>query len=301
MKNKLFLLMELPLLASGCKKKEEQALPPVITLKTGASYTGNGSVVEIGRILRFGVKASGHSANLTNFVIKKQWNGTWETMLDTGLNAASLDVDKVFYQGIEDTAAWSFTVMDRNRQTAGVGLTIYKDPDSQFGGILHFSSITMGYQGNTSCGHFLDPVTGTVFMPDSSFSHQNDIEILTYYIVDEDLPSPVFSSPGEYDNFSTEAGQFYPDIISWATRNYTLWDISVDNDPVSVTDFDNAHNDSLLIVSYHDVWGKKKFKWATPGRVIPFLSAKGKKGLVKVIATDYQDTGTIEFAVKIQI
>jgi hypothetical protein len=128
----------------------------------------------------------------------------------------------------------------------------------------------------------------------------NQIDILTYFIVSEGTPSPVLSSPGEMDNASTEAQAYYPYIAGWSPRNYTLWDISVDSSPISAEAFDAAQNDSLLIVSYHDVWGKKKFKWATTGRIIPFLTGSGKKGLLKVVNADEFDSGTIEVAVKIQ-
>jgi hypothetical protein len=65
--------------------------------------------------------------------------------------------------------------------------------------------------------------------------------------------------------------------------------------------FDNAHNDSLLIVSYDDVWGKKKYKWAMPGLFIPFQTAAGKKGIVHVIEADTVPEGSILFALKIQL
>ncbi len=124
--------------------------------------------------------------------------------------------------------------------------------------------------------------------------------MLVYYVVDEDQPSPVFSSPGEMDYYSVEAKEFYPSIINWTTRNYTLWDISVEDDPVSVEAFEACHNDSLLIVSYDEAWGKKKFKWADAGEVIPFITQSGKKGLIKVNTAEHSNNGIINFDIKIQ-
>ena len=72
------------------------------------------------------------------------------------------------------------------------------------------------------------------------------------------------------------------------------------HNPVSSADFDRAHNDSLLIVSYHEVWGKKKFKWAVKGTIIPFLTKSGKKGLIKVVHADEKEDGFMEFELKIQ-
>lgn len=85
----------------------------------------------------------------------------------------------------------------------------------------------------------------------------------------------------------------------WQTRNYTKYDIRANNG-VTQQAFADAHNDSLLIVSYDDVWGKRKYKWAVAGTFIPFMTQQGKKGLIRVIQADEQAAGIIEFEMKIQ-
>jgi hypothetical protein len=291
----------------GCKKKSEDNLPPAINFKVGNEYTKNNDTVDVGHRLYFGIQARGTSGNITNFTVKKTLeNGTVVTMMDSGLNAQSIDISKVFYQNVENKAVWTFTVMDRNRMMSQVSLVVYKDPNSAFGGIYYYPSIKMGYQNNTTYNHFLNPLSGLVYTVDSANVHGNLIDVLIYYINNansNNLPSPILSSPGEMDNSSTEAQTFYPYIANWNPRNYTLWDISFDNGnnaPLTVADFNAAQNDSLLIVSYHPVWGKKKFRWATAGKIIPFLTAGGKLGLVYVARADSADTGIMELAVKIQ-
>lgn len=284
----------------SCNKDDDHK-PPTISFKMGSKYTFDGETVMVGNQLIFGIQANGVDANITNFTIKKSLtDGNSVVMMDTALNNGSLSIDKIFYQSVEEQVNWIFTVMDKNRLSSSISLTVYKDPDSEFGDIYYYPSITMGYQNNSEYGHFLNPFTGKVYFEDSATILQDNMHILVYYIVDQDLPSPVFSSPGEMDNFSEEALLFYPYIANWQTRKFTHWDISVDDEPISVEDFDEAENDSLLIVSYHEVWGKKKFKWATNGRVIPFRTANGKFGLVKVINAEHSESGKIEFAIKIQ-
>lgn len=293
-------LLILTIVLFACKK-EDEILPPVLSLKSGDKYTTDGSVIEVGHKLKFGVTAREGSSKLTNFTIKKHLpDGSVITVMDTGMNTGSVNIEKIFYQNVEDTAEWVFTVMDKKRLTDQASLLIYKDTASEFAGIYHFTSIKMGYQENTEYGHFCDANTGEVYFKDTATALNNRIDILVYYIVSDNLPSPVFSSPGEMDNYGTDAQLYYPCIANWSQRNYTLWDISVDNDPISEDDFNKAHNDSLLIVSYNNVWGKKKFKWATDGRVIPFKTSEGKFGLVKVNSADHSDFGTIDFDIKIQ-
>jgi hypothetical protein len=286
----------------SCKKDDDNKLPPSISLKAGQEYTPDGSVVMVGRSLHFGIQARANGGNLTNLTINKHLpGGEVIPVMDTGMNTQYLDINKTFYQNVEDTALWVFSIMDRNRLTSQESLTIYRDPQSVWGGIIHHPEIIMGYQENAEFGQFLDPYSGRVFFEDSAAFFQENLEILVYYIVDEELPSPVFSSPGEMDNFSIEAKTFYPGIIQWQTRKYTLWDISVDDDPVSEEAFEMAKNDSLLIVSYDEIWGKKKFKWATNGRVIPFQTQAGKRGLIRVVDAEYDAGGKIAFELKIQM
>lgn len=286
---------------NGCKKKDDEKLPPAINFKVGSAYTQNNDTVAVGHKLYFGIQARGTSDNITNFTIKKTLeNGTVITVMDTGLNAMSLDIDKIFYQNVENKAIWTFTVMDRNRLTAQTSLIVIKDPNSAYGGIYYYPSIKIGYQNNTVYEHFLNPSTGMVYFEDSASVHQNLISVLSYYNATD---GPVLSSPGEMDNYGTDVQVAYPLIINWTTRNYTKWDISIDNGtytPLTALVFDEAQNDSLLIISYHDIWGKKKFKTATTGKIIPFITNSGKKGLIKVISADVADTGSMEIAVKIQ-
>jgi len=303
MSNKLFITIVLILiiLFAACKKDNENPKPPQISFKVGDTYTKDNAVVSIGHKLLFGVTAAAGDEVITNFTIKKILeNGESVNMMDTGVYTSTLDLTKIFYQNVEDKATWIFSVMDRNRLSSEIKMVVYKDPNSAFGGIHYYPSIKMGYQNNSQYGHFLDLSTGKVWFEDSASLFYNQIDVLCYYIISESLPSPVLSSAGEMDNYSTDAQTFYPSIVGWPSRNYTKWDISVDTNPLSVSDFNNAHNDSLLIVSYHDVWGKKKFRWATAGRIIPFLTSGGKYGLIRVIHADFFDNGIMEIAVKVQ-
>ncbi|MBI9067790.1 MAG: hypothetical protein JEZ09_10900 [Salinivirgaceae bacterium] len=289
-------------LLQACDNTDENNLPPVISFKVGSDYAQDNDTIEVGKPLFFGIQARGLNEVITNFTIKKVYtDGSYTVVMDTGLYNNNLDLNKIFYQNVEDIAEWTFAVMDKNRLSAEISMTIYKDPNSKFGGIVHIPSVILGYQDNTEFGHFFDINNNKVYSEDSAQFAQTSIDFLTYFIVDDDLPSPVFSSPGEMDHFSNDAKKFYPSIANWDTRKYVRWDVSVDDDPVSAIDYDNCHNDSLLIVSYHEVWGKMKFKWATQGRVIPFLTDEGKKGLVKVIRADHDASGSVEFSLKMQL
>jgi len=305
MKNALFtitghtclLLIFLLTLLPGCKKEKDPAAP-VISLSTGGVYTPNGSVTRTGGALHFGINSRPGDANITNLLIKKLMpNGSVKVVLDSGMNSAGFSVSETYYQSVEDTARWIFQIMDKNRVMVSTSLVLYKDPNSTWGGIFEYPLITMGYQDNTVTGQFLCCATGKVLQGDSAGLVSDLIDIATYYLVDDNLPSPTFSSPGEQGNGILE---YYPFISSWSTKNYTKWDISVDANPIAASTYDACHNDSILIVSYNEGGGKRKFKWANVGDIIPFLTAKGKKGLIKVLTADEKSDGAITFSMKVQ-
>jgi len=281
-------------------EKDNSRNPPTIELLTAENTTTNGAIVEIGKPLVFKIRAEGFDANITNFTVKILSKGEYCTMLDSGLNSKNFEITKTFYQGVADTAEWIFSVMDKNRLEAFAELTIYKDPNSTFSGIYHYPSIKIGMDQNTEFGHFFSPSTGNVWMQDTAQMNQSLIDVLVYFKMSEDngvlTPSPTFSSPGETENGAFE---FYPYLADWETLNYTKYDIRAENG-VTNEAFDNAHNDSLLIVSYDDAWGKRKYKWAYTGTIIPFMTAGGKKGILMVTHGDTVATGIIEFDMKIQ-
>ena len=84
-------------------------------------------------------------------------------------------------------------------------------------------------------------------------------------------------------------------------KNSTSYDYKTsDNDLVSIAQFDAAENDSLLVAGYkpQNVSGLCKFCYTN--KVIPFKTASGKYGMVKVIRADELDQGSMEIAVKVQ-
>jgi hypothetical protein len=298
------ILFGFSIMFSSCKG-EPDPLMPEISLVFEDGLTNDGDIALVGAPLKFKIVVNGPEANITNFTVKKEFNGTLKTVMDSGLNSAGFTLNKTFYQSVEDETIWVFAVQDRNKNTAQVSLKINKDPNSEFGGIIEYPEIILGYQDNSEMPHFFLPSTGDSYGQDSASLFQVLVDVLVYFNYREDngvlLPSPTFSSPAEEESATGDLYDLYYTYISgWTTRNYTMWDIRADNG-VSADDFENAHNDSLLIVSFDDVWGKKKYKWANEGVIIPFITADGKKGIVKVLNSENSENGTISFAMKIQL
>lgn len=300
----LIILCLLAVSTIRCKTEDDQK-PPTIRLIAESDCVQDGDTLAIGNAIRFRVEAIGTDASITNFTVKKVYDGTVKTVLDSGLNSSGFVKSFIFYQGIEESVVWQLTVMDRNRKEASVSLLIIKDPNSQFGGIVEFPNLRLGYQENTSFGSFFLPALQKIMFGDSAALFQDKVDMLVYFNFRDDngvlLPSPTFSSPGEETSCTGELyTDYFPFLCNWSIRNYTKYDIRAVNGITSEL-FNKAHNDSLLIVSYDDVWGKKKYKWANPGTFIPFQTAAGKKGIINVIEADTTETGSILCSIKMQL
>lgn len=284
---------------SGCKK-EESKTAPVISWKTGEGYTPDGSEVSIGHPVRFGVRAERGDANITNFTVKIISNGVTKTVMDFGMNSTFLDTSLVFYQGVEEDAVWSFSVMDKNRKSAALSCSIHRDMSSSFGPIAEYSGITLGMDKCMDSPAFLSTLEGITIHNDTVDSWQQRVDMLAYfkYSIDNgvNMPSPTFSSPGEEGDAVFD---YYPQLAQWVVRNATLYDIREING-VTSSAWQNCHNDSLLIVSYDAAWGKRKYKWVKDGLFIPFITDDGRKGIINVVHADTVATGVITFDMKIQ-
>lgn len=69
---------------------------------------------------------------------------------------------------------------------------------------------------------------------------------------------------------------------------------------ISGAQFDAAENDSLLVSGYKPENVSGLCKYCYTGKVVPFKTAGGKYGMVKVITADEKEGGSMEIAIKIQ-
>ncbi|MBI5541949.1 MAG: hypothetical protein HY951_17975 [Bacteroidia bacterium] len=292
----LLLLFVIPFYS--CKKKSEN--PPVISFINEAGYTFADRIVAVGLPIKIGISGLSEDAPITNLSITLTTENGTEIALDSGLYTNDLHFVKNISYGASAWEKWTFTIMDKNRKKASLTITLTKDPNSVFGQINYYPSIILGCQDKISIGSFLNPENGSIYFSDSTDAIQNSIYIITYY-ASLNVPPTDFTFGSPSDNDVTT---YYPNISNWTLpRNEIRY--KFDSLTVSPQEFDMAYNDSLIISNYTSATvGKRKFKSARPGYVIPFQvsigAMAGKRGLIKIISINGQESGQIEFAMKIQ-
>jgi len=299
----IILIFATIILGIGCEK-EKETTPPTISLETGNGFTQENEMVSIGSTIRFKIIANSPDEAITNIVIKYRVNEKEEVKLDSGLYANNLNFARTFWQDTKENAVWTIQVMSKDRKTASTNLSVTGDPNSTYGGINEYTNLKIGMQNCTTEGLWFNAKTGHTYPSDSGVLNQENVDFLCYFYhsLDNNInrPSPTLSSPGEDPNGAALLyDEFYPELLNWQTRNHTAWDIRADNG-ISMLKYTECHDDSLLLNSFDETWGKKKYKWLEAGLFIPFKTTQGKFGIVEIVTADTIANGVVTFNMKIQ-
>jgi WD40 repeat protein len=298
MKSFFAILCVLLMTLTNCTEEETTDQLPFILLNQGDEYTADGDWIPVGGQLKFGLSVVGGGAAITDLRVKRILEDEIVTELDKGMYipTGGLDTTLTYTKSDADRETWNFFMMNENRDTASVYITIFKGDGSAYGEIFYYPSIKIGYPANDQFAHFLDLNTGTIYNQDNVAGHEQDIDLAAFFYVTSGKSSPTLTCPA-YPSAQT----WYPVFSGWSVKNSTLYDYKTsDNDLVSIAQFDAAENDSLLVAGYkpQNVSGLCKFCYTN--KVIPFKTAGGKYGMVKVIRADELEGGSMEIAVKIQ-
>jgi len=294
---KFFIIALLVILSFGCKEDEDPTGQPLVNFKSG-DYTKDGDYIPIGGKLTFGIAASGGGVPITNLRVMRIVNGNAIIEIDKGLyiTEGGLDYDVNAVKSGAKVEQWHFMVMNANRDSATISLTVFLGEGSAYGPIKHFPSLRIGMQNNSEFPQFLDVNTGGLYTNESVEGNEAAIDILGFVYLTSGIMSPTLSCP-QY----TSVPGHYPIVGGWSVRNSTLYDYTaVDNDLVNPQDFENASNDSLLVVSFNPQSASGNCKYCFTGKIVPFRTEAGKYGMIRVIHADVVPEGYMELEVKVQ-
>lgn len=281
----------------SCSKEESTGKTSLI-LKNNVGYTKDGDHLPMGGVIKIGILASGAGSPLTYLRIIRISGSDTITEIDKGLfiGKKGLDVDYTFPKDTTTKEEWRILVMNARRDTAIQSFTIYKGTGSAYGPVLQYDSIVVGYQNNNDFGHFLDFESGKVYDKNSVFGHEQEIDLVPYYYITSGLSSPTLTCPG----YISAIG-YYPQLLSWPTKNSTLYDYNTSDFQLITTDqFDAATTDSLLVCSFQPEKVSGNCKYCYTHRVIPFKTNLGKYGLIKINHADETDSGKMVLSIKMQ-
>jgi hypothetical protein len=288
----IIVIFLIPLLESCDEDEKIQRPNPTIEIISNAEFVSYDTTLSVGQAFTVGIHAeyNGHN-KLTNFIAKL--NG--ENYLDLGLYTETFDREVEIKKGLEDIEEWGFIIRDFEGNASSVSITIDKDPNIVYGDIYEYPDVHLGAQNSLEYGSFFSFENGNVYTLENAFNNQEIID-LTYYYDDFDaLEENIIASPG-----ANLTGVFsgINDIANWEIKNTTRY--SREELDVTIDEFDNAHNDSILIAnSFAFESGGRKTKFLKAGDVYSFVR-NDKTGMFKVVNTSGTTNGYIVVDIKIQ-
>ena len=290
----IFLTAVIGLLLAGCESDDPETNPFII-IKAGSGLITDGTTVSPGGTMNFGILATGGGGAITNIVVKRNADGRVITELDRGVfyTTGGLDTILPFIRGNAENERWTFFIMNSNRDTASVSLSVKKGEGSAYGEILYYPSINIGLQKNKDFPRYLDLHSGIAYDTVNVSGNESLIDCVMLWHING---YPTLSCPGY-----SQVQSYYPVFTSWPTRNMTTYDYyTSDLDLISFAQFDAAENDSLLTQGYKPALVSGFSKYAYTGKVVPFRTSDGKYGLLKIISAGENSGDQAEVAVKIQ-
>jgi len=134
-----FFLMFLAISLSDCSKQEITDQYPFILLKHDVGYTIEGASIPVGGQMKFGISAVGGGAAITNFRVTRILEQESIIELDKGMfiEEGGIDTTLVYIKSNAEQETWNFFIMNANRDTASIFITIYKGDGSAYGGIFY--------------------------------------------------------------------------------------------------------------------------------------------------------------------
>ncbi|PLX05820.1 MAG: hypothetical protein C0594_06755, partial [Marinilabiliales bacterium] len=271
----MLILIVFSLLFTNCKKEEDNVVNsgPTLSFITEQGYLSSDTTMKMNDSVKIGLTGTSGTENLTLFkyTITTE-NGS--SSVDSGFNAPSFDYSKIIVKGISETEEWLFMIRDKDGLSAEVSLTLTKDTSSEFGNIIHISSIQLGAHNNQTIGSFYSINEEQVYLQADAFNNQSFVDILYFY---DEVTSDenTISSPGANIDASVFDGP--SGLDNWTEINTTRY---VKQDFMSVSEFDQCANDSLILATTFEYpQGKRKCKNLVANDIYSFiLNNDGRKG-----------------------
>jgi len=293
------LLLTGTVIFSSCKKDDPE--PPVLqvftfNLTAGSGYVSGDVILTTGEQFKVGINAFAATGyTLTNLLVTRVFNNKPDDVFDTTLNLSAFNYNyyniSLFEPGIEN---WIFTI------TQSDGSTIVKSfnitTETTVGPIFTYDQRILGAQQSVAGSSFAS-ANGEVYNLANAKLNASLIDWLYYFGAtnlatlaspDDSDVATVFTDGGTVSNPGPNA------LVNWSVRNPTRFKLIMN--PV---DWDAIQDDTELINLTQGATSSMAND-LKPDYYVSFVTASGKKGLIRINSISQEEDGTIDISVKVQ-
>jgi len=301
MKTRIFLFLSIMIagmaFVSSCSDDtvDPVDVKPTINFIGGAGYISAAATVPAGSAIKMGINAfanSTSSAKLVKLTITRVFNNTPVIFLDSTINVSSYSL--TFTSEARSEAgpeSWYFKITDKDNQTNEISLII--TTESAAGPINTFSMKILGSY-NSPTGSSFASIDGTVYTLANAKANSAKIDWLYYYGDGTVGNQATIASPK--DSLAQIVFNEGPNNLeSWSVHNNTLF--KKVTDPIvwaSITD------DEEIVAQTASGVTNTYIPQLVSNDILAFITASGKKGLIKVESITGTAAGTMTISVKVQ-
>jgi hypothetical protein len=294
----LILFVTTSIFYTSCKKDDDTPEQKYFTfiLNAGTGYISGDVTLNTGEQFKVGILAnSATGQTLTRLLVTRIFNGKPDQVFDTTLTDIQINYD---YHSITNNEVgvetWQFTIY----QSAGDSISHQFNitTETVAGPINTYDQVTLGAQINT-IGHAFSSSDGSIYLLPNAKANSAKVDFLYYFSFDHfaTLASPdddgaahVYLDGGTYVSPGPNA------LLNWPIRNATRMKKITDT-----IDWDAIVDDTRLIELTQGAVASQEFE-LDKANYVAFITAAGKKGLIRVNGIFQEDDGTIDLSVKIQ-
>ncbi len=272
----------------------------------------------VGSALEFTVRVTS-GIDIKHICLYKNEQLVEGSLMETFEDPKSIDYLFSYEPGFADVGSpvvFKFEVMDTrgNIVTRNYSVTFTKPVSTE---VDEWSGIMMGYQKNTAYGQYLSSTTGNVYKMSEGGENCADIDIVIYFSGNTTTKGLGITSPtstnsssmyGNQTTINNAGGDAADNITAWGTRNTVTFKLVGGNikDAFSEELDDEGYGAVSTKQALIDLWNNSASGeivtalMVQPGAIFSFKNEDGRYGLLRVVARDGANTGTVTFDLKIE-
>ncbi len=277
---------------TSCSKDEDtQDLAPTINFVGGSGYISANATLDVNEDFKVGINAFSNTnsgAKLTKLTITRVFNNNIVSQDTTfSLSTINLVINATANSQVGQEK-WYFKVTDKDGQTKEVSFTITTVAGS--GPINTFTMKIMGAQGSSTGSSFAS-IDGTVYSLANAKTNASKVDWLYFYGATN---LATLAAPNDADAiivFSDPTNG----LATWALRNATKFKKVTD-----AINWADITTDDVIVAQTASGVTATKVNSLAANNVLAFITAGGKKGMIKVESISGTTDGTITISVKVQ-
>jgi hypothetical protein len=280
---------------SSCSKSEDNTpapTPPTINFVAKSGFITGDATMTVGSTFKVSLAAFPNTTSgskLASLKVTRVFQNNPYVALDTTFSLSSLSVDLTATANPNvGQEKWYYRVTDKSGQYAEVSLTI--TTTSAAGPINSFGMKILGAQSATAGSSFAS-IDGSVYTLAEAKANQAKVDLMYYY---GDTDFATIAAPDDAHALTVFTNAVNG-LGTWTTKNDTRFKLVT-----NAINWDAITDDAVIVQETASGVTESRITNLISGKYLAFITASGKKGMIKIESITTGQTGSVTISVKVQ-